>query len=121
MTDSVPRILVVDDTPANLKLLQTIFEFERFSVALVESGEAALAQAAVRLPDIVLLDLRMPGMDGIEVLGRLKAMAPNLPVIILTSHLEVAAAVEAIKLGANSKPRSRICATWSIIGATSRG
>jgi DNA-binding NtrC family response regulator len=100
MTDSVPRILVVDDTPANLKLLQTIFEFERFSVALVESGEAALAQAAVRLPDIVLLDLRMPGMDGIEVLGRLKAMAPNLPVIILTSHLEVAAAVEAIKLGA---------------------
>ena len=100
MTDKVPRILIVDDTAANLKLLQAIFEFERFSVTLAESGEAALAQAAVRLPDIALLDLRMPGMDGIETLGKLKAMAPTLPVIILTSHLEIAAAVEAIKLGA---------------------
>jgi two-component system response regulator HydG len=100
MTKSVPRILVVDDTPANLKLLQTIFEFERFSVTLAGSGEAALAQAARRMPDVVLLDLRMPGMDGIETLSRLKALAPGLPVIILTSYLEVAAAVEAIKLGA---------------------
>jgi two-component system response regulator HydG len=100
MTKSVPSILVVDDTAANLKLLQTIFEFERFSVTLADSGEAALAHAARSMPDVVLLDLRMPGMDGIETLSRLKALAPGLPVIILTSYLEVAAAVEAIKLGA---------------------
>ncbi|HXR35762.1 MAG TPA: sigma-54 dependent transcriptional regulator [Candidatus Binataceae bacterium] len=96
-----PRILVVDDTLANRSLLQATFELEGFTVTLAERGEDALSGAAGDLPDLVLLDLRMPGMDGMEALSRFKALAAELPVIVLTSHGEVAEAVEAIKRGAD--------------------
>ncbi len=100
MTVSVPRILVVDDTPANLRLLQATFELQGFTVIDAQSGEAALSEAARNTPDLVLLDLRMPGMSGMETLSKLKAMAADLPVIILTLYGEVPEAVEAIKCGA---------------------
>jgi two-component system, NtrC family, response regulator HydG len=95
-----PRILVVDDTPANLRLLQGTFELAGLSVAMAESGEEALSAATDKLPDLVLLDLRMPGIGGMETLSRFKALAAELPVIMLTSYGEVAEAVEAIKRGA---------------------
>jgi len=100
MAGNVPRILIVDDTPSNLRYLQAIFDGEGFSVSVAESGEEALSRAAADPPEVVLLDLRMPGMDGMESLTRLKAMSPELQVIMLTSHGEVATAVEAIKRGA---------------------
>jgi DNA-binding NtrC family response regulator len=95
-----PKILVVDDTPANLRLLQGIFELEGFTVARAESGEHALASAVDDPPDLVVLDLRMPGIGGMETLSRFKGLTAELPVIMLTSHGEVAEAVEAIKRGA---------------------
>jgi DNA-binding NtrC family response regulator len=94
------KILTIDDTPPNLRFLQAVFEAEGFSVAMAESGQEAITQAQANPPDIVLCDLRMPGMDGLETLARLKAGAPQLPVIMLTSHGDVATAVEAIKRGA---------------------
>ncbi len=94
------KILVTDDNGANLKLLQTIFELEGFTVMLAQSGEEAIAQATATPPDIVLLDLKMPGMDGLETLSRLKERAPRLPVVMLTSYGEVPTAIEAIKRGA---------------------
>src|SRR5260370_6386895 len=67
---------------------------------MAESGEEALSGAADELPDLVLLDLRMPGMGGMETISRFKALAAELPVIMLTSYGEVSEAVEAIKRGA---------------------
>jgi signal transduction histidine kinase/HPt (histidine-containing phosphotransfer) domain-containing protein len=100
MSGNKPTILVVDDTPTNLRLLQAIFEREHFSVILAESGEAGLSLAATHQPDIVLLDMRMPGMGGLETLSRFKTIAPQLPVIMITADGEVAEAVKAIKGGA---------------------
>ncbi len=100
MTGANPSILVVDDTPTNLRLAQAIFESEGFSVMLADSGETALSQAAGNLPDIVLLDVRMPGMGGIAALGQLKAMAPELQVVMVTADADVQTAVEALKRGA---------------------
>ncbi len=100
MKDSACRILLVDDTPSNLRFLKAVFDGEGFAVSVAENGPEALSGAAVELPDLVLLDLRMPGMDGMETLSKLKALAAELPVIILTAHGEVAEAVEAIKRGA---------------------
>jgi signal transduction histidine kinase/HPt (histidine-containing phosphotransfer) domain-containing protein len=100
MSSAPPRILVVDDTPTNLRLLHAIFESEGFSVILADSGETALSEAARNLPDIVLLDVRMPGMGGMEALGKLKAMAPELQVIMVTSDADVQTAVDALKRGA---------------------
>src|SRR5258708_33850640 len=73
---------------------------EGFEVIAVSGGEAALAQVAKAPPALALIDVRMPGLSGIETLGKLKVHAPLVPVIILTSHGEIAEAVEAIKLGA---------------------
>jgi CheY-like chemotaxis protein len=81
MSGNKPTILVVDDTPTNLRLLQAIFELEHFSVILAESGEAGLSLAATHQPDIVLLDMRMPGMGSLETLSRFKTIPPQLPVI----------------------------------------
>ena len=100
MGASVPRILIVDDTQSNLRYLQAIFDTEGFAVSVAENGEDALSQAAREPPNLVLLDLRMPVMDGMETLSRLKSSGAELPVIMLTSHGEVAQAVEAIKRGA---------------------
>src|SRR5579885_1591953 len=94
------KILVTDDNASNLKLLQAIFELEGFTVMLAQSGEEAITQATANPPDIVLLDLKMPGMDGLETLSRLKEIAPRLPVVMLTSYGEVPTAIEAIKRGA---------------------
>lgn len=109
MADRIPKILIVDDEPTsliadnkptNLEYLQAIFDVEGFSVSLAESGEEALALASGDPPDLVLLDLRMPGIGAMEALRRFKALAAELPVIMLTTHGEIAEAVEAIKLGA---------------------
>jgi DNA-binding NtrC family response regulator len=101
MTDSACKILVVDDTPSNLRFLKAVFDGEGFEVALAESGQEALVKVSASLPALVLLDLRIPGIGGIETLVKLKAMAPELQVIMLTSHGEMATAVDAIRKGAD--------------------
>jgi two-component system cell cycle response regulator len=67
------RALVVDDVAANVRLLEARLEAEYFEVLTAQSGPEALAKVAEDLPDIILLDVMMPGMDGFEVCRRLKA------------------------------------------------
>ena len=98
--DGAPVVLVVDDTAANRRLLTAVFRAEGMSPVAVDGGAAAIAEAAERRPHVVLLDLQMPGMDGLATLARLKEIAPGVPVVMLTAHGDVATAVEAIKLGA---------------------
>src|SRR3954463_6692559 len=79
------KILLVDDAPENLQMLQHLFR-DNGQVEFVSSGEAALASASAEPPDLVLLDVRMPEMDGYEVCRRLKAehATQHIPVIFLT-------------------------------------
>ena len=95
------RLLVVDDSQANRRLLQAIFGSEGCDVDLAENGDEALPAIEAHAPDIVLLDVRMPGLDGIQTLRRLRPAAPNIPILMLTSYGDLDAAVEATSLGAD--------------------
>lgn len=87
---SVPRILLVDDTPENLDVLSGILEDLNCELLVATSGERALELAARRLPDLVLLDVMMPDMNGFEVCTRLKAdlATTEIPVIFVTARTE---------------------------------
>jgi len=95
-------LLVVDDTPANLKLLVDILTADGYRVLPANSGELALAAVAARPPELVLLDIRMPGLDGFEVYRRLRARAEScdIPIIFISAFGESAERVEGLKLGA---------------------
>ncbi|QIN84455.1 response regulator [Rubrobacter tropicus] len=81
----MPHVLVIDDDPAVTSLLKRGFSYERFDVDVASSGEDGLAIARERYPDLVILDIMMPGMDGIEVLKRLRSADLQLPVLMLTA------------------------------------
>lgn len=103
------RVLVVDDIPANLRLLEAKLRAEYFEVALAASGPEALALAAAWSPDIVLLDVMMPGMDGYEACRRLKAQeaTAHIPVVMVTALTDQAERVRGLEAGADdfiSKP-----------------
>jgi DNA-binding NtrC family response regulator len=98
-----PRILLVDDEERFRNTLQKILAAQGLAVKAVESGQAAL-EALEAQPqqtfDVILLDIRMPGLSGIQTLAAIKQLDPNLEVIILTGHASMDAALEIIKLGA---------------------
>jgi DNA-binding response OmpR family regulator len=84
----MPRILLVDDDPAILRLLDVNFRMEGFDVDATSHGEEALATAARQTPDVIVLDLMLPGMDGREIFQRLRE-APataDVPVLFLTAR-----------------------------------
>lgn len=97
------RVLVVDDVPINRRLLQAKLEAEYFEVAQAESGPDALAQIAENLPDLILLDVMMPDMDGFEVCRRIKAdpRSTHIPVVMVTALSHVADRVKALEAGAD--------------------
>ncbi len=105
-------IMVVDDNLASLKLLIDLLGAEGYQVRPADSGQLALASVAVKPPELILLDIRMPDMDGFEVLRRLKANAASrsIPVLFLSAAIEGEQRVEGFKLGAVdfiSKPFQR--------------
>jgi DNA-binding NtrC family response regulator len=100
MNNVTDKLLVVDDSQANCRLVEAIFGREGFEVLVANDGPSALSIVERAAPDVVLLDLRMPGMDGLEVLSELKARAPTVPVVMLTGSGQVREAVRSIKLGA---------------------
>src|SRR5260221_3328291 len=85
-----PRILVVDDNEANLDIAKMRLESQGYDVITAEDGEAALVRVAEMAPDLLLLDIMMPKLDGIEVTRRLKAdpALPFIPVILLTAKAD---------------------------------
>lgn len=96
------KILAIDDTPASLKLLTDILKTEGYEVRSAISGELALHAAAINPPELVLLDIRMPGMDGFEVCRRLKTdhRTCAVPVIFVSAVTETDEKVEGFKVGA---------------------
>ena len=95
-----PRILIVDDEPNVRLVFRTTLESSGYDLAQAEDGRAALASLAGGGFDLVLLDLQMPGMDGMETLRRLRESGGEVPVVIITAHGSVPHAVRAMKLGA---------------------
>src|SRR5512145_602357 len=94
------KIMVVDDERMIRWSIQQALSRDGHSVATVQSGEEAVAQAADEIPDLVFLDITLPGIDGLEVLRRLKAIDPSLTVVMVTATEDVKTAVEAMRLGA---------------------
>ncbi len=94
-------VLIVDDVPDNLSVLHDALDESGYTVLLAINGEAALARAAQALPDIVLLDAMMPGMDGFEVARRLKAapQTAHIPIIFMTGLTETEYLVAALDAG----------------------
>ena len=93
-------VLVVDDEPSILKVLEGILEDEGYETLLADSGEKALEIAGEKPVDLVLLDIWLPGIDGVEVLKKIKALHPDLPVIMMSGHGTIETAVNSTRLGA---------------------
>src|ERR671932_2589601 len=93
-------ILVVDDEKSQREILEMILSTEGYDVTPAASGEAALKLARERRYDLVLTDLKMTGMDGVELLQRLLAHDSSIIVILLTAHGSIESAKEALRRGA---------------------
>jgi two-component system, NtrC family, nitrogen regulation response regulator NtrX len=94
------RILVIDDESAIRDSLKMTLEYEGYEFVGAATGQEGLALVEREAPDLVLLDVKMPGMDGIEVLERLRSMNDALPVVVVSGHGTISTAVEATKKGA---------------------
>jgi two-component system, NtrC family, nitrogen regulation response regulator NtrX len=94
------RILVIDDEAAIRDSLRMTLEYEGYEFVGAATGQEGLALVERESPDLVLLDVKMPGMDGLEVLDRLRAMNEALPVVVISGHGTISTAVEATKKGA---------------------
>ena len=95
-----PRILVIDDEPAIRDTMRMILEYDGHECSLAGSGPEGLTMAERESPDLVFLDIKMPGLDGLEVLSRLRGTNETLPVVIVSAHGTAATALEAGRLGA---------------------
>ncbi len=93
-------ICLVDDEPSILNTLSSILEDEGYQVMVAKTGEEALKVIQMEPPDIVILDIWMPELDGLEVLKRVREQFPNMMVIMMSGHGSVETAVKATKLGA---------------------
>ncbi|MFC7538543.1 response regulator [Siccirubricoccus deserti] len=103
------RVLVVDDITANLRLLEAKLLNEYYDVTLAASGLEALAAVARAAPDVILLDVMMPGMDGYDVCRRLKAdpATAHIPVVMVTALVDQSERVRGSRPGRMISSRSR--------------
>ena len=95
-----PRILVIDDEPAIRDTMRMLLDYDGYETVLAASGQEGLDLIERDAPDLVFLDIKMPGMDGLEVLSRLRTTNDTLPVVIVSAHGSATAALEAGRLGA---------------------
>jgi two-component system nitrogen regulation response regulator NtrX len=95
-----PRILVIDDEVGIRDTMRMILEYEGYECLLAPTGQEGLAIVEREAPDLVFLDIKMPGMDGLDVLGRLKSLNDAIPVVMISGHASISDAVQATRLGA---------------------
>ena len=117
------RVLVVDDDPGIRDALRMILEYEGYQVATASEGKTALAALDAERADAVLLDIKMPGMDGLEILDRIVEREGAPPVLMISGHGDIATAVEATRRGAVDfleKPPQRERILVSVRNALSR-
>ncbi len=107
MLSKTLNVLVVDDDPSIRNMLSIVLKKENYNVYIAESGEKALENIRKNKIDMVISDIKMPGMSGIELLGRIKKIRKDIPVLMITAYTSTDDAIEAMKLGAEdyvSKP-----------------
>ena len=95
-----PSMLIVDDESAILETLRILFKHEGFDVSVALGGRAALEAMEHAVPSIVLTDVRMPSVSGIDILAAARQRDPDLPVILMTAQAELKTAIEAVNQGA---------------------
>jgi DNA-binding NtrC family response regulator len=100
VTDRRPRILIVDDESGILETLEILLRNEGFEPVVAQGGRAGLERLAAASPDLVLTDVRMPGVTGVEILAAAKAQDPDLPVILMTAQATLQTAMQAVNEGA---------------------
>ena len=100
MSDGLGRILIVDDEPDVLELLSVYFSDGRFEVMTAQQGADAVMIANFHRPDAVLLDILMPGMDGVQVLRAIRAMDSTIPVVMVTANADEKIARDTLTMGA---------------------
>ncbi len=96
----MPKILIVDDERAIRRTLKDILEMEKYEVDEAEDGLTCLVKVKQEKFDVVILDIKMPKMDGMDVLDRLRDVSPDLPCIMISGHGDIDTAVDAVKKGA---------------------
>lgn len=103
------RILIVDDLVDNLFLMQTVLEAEGYEVEVADNGRLAVAMVEATPPDLILLDVMMPEMNGYEVTQQIRQMQeiPYIPILLVTAYAEPKA-IEGLNLGANDFIRKPI-------------
>jgi len=95
------RLLVIDDDLAACRLVAALFRSEPYELIVANDGESGIAKFTELAPDVVLLDLHMPGMDGMAVLEQLREISVDTPIVMMTAHKDLKTAVRATQLGAN--------------------
>jgi nitrogen regulation protein NR(I) len=94
------KILLIEDDRSTASALEKVLENEGYTVTVVERGDNGLREARERAYDLVITDLRMPGLSGLDLVGQLHSAKPKLPIIMMTAHGTTETAIEAMKLGA---------------------
>jgi DNA-binding response OmpR family regulator len=121
------RVLVVDDDPTVSDVVRRYLERADYEVTLAADGQSALDAAAAHRPDLVVLDLMLPGIDGLEVCRRLRAADANLPVVMLTALGDEGDRVVGLSLGADDyvtkpfSPRELVLRVQSVLRRATRG
>ncbi len=95
-----PRILVVDDESSHRQMIEAVLSAEGYEISQADDGQTAIVAVEDRFYDLVIMDIRMPKISGIEALKKIKAISPGIPIIIMTAYASVGTAVEALKAGA---------------------
>ena len=95
-----PQILIVDDDPIFLELMRDVLQVHEYDISLADSGQAALQRISTTKPDLMLLDVSMPEISGLQILAQVRSDYPDITVVMISGQSTIKDAVEAIKLGA---------------------
>jgi PAS domain S-box-containing protein len=117
------RVLVVDDDAGGRRAIERLLRDEGYLTSTAADGVAAVEEALRQLPDVVLTDLHMEAMHGIELCQRLHALDPELPVIVMTAHSDMGAVMESLRVGAEDyliKPLDGDAVLWCVKRAVAR-
>ena len=96
-----PKILVVDDERSHRQMIEAVLSAEGYEIAQADNGRAAINAVSEKFYDLIIMDIRMPELGGIDALKEIKTISPGIPIIIMTAYASVGTAVDALKSGAS--------------------
>ncbi|MGA8242425.1 MAG: response regulator, partial [Desulfobacterales bacterium] len=95
-----PKILIVDDETAHCRMLETVLKAEKYETQRAQDGQSAIEAVKERFYDLILMDIRMNRVGGVEALKKIKEISPDIPIIMMTAYASVDTAVQAMRSGA---------------------